>query len=372
CSAKVRLALAYAEALHLAIPENAQRQENGDAADLAQRALVEREAVPLTGAAIPLDDRGQEVLGHVERRQLDVNDLVAEVVGTLGSHIPPAVSLSIVLSHAGPIIDGDAAQLRQVLRSLVSHAVASIGDGHGRVELSVSRDTFDATALADCLLGAAREPGPFAVISVRDTGVGVSADVQERLFDPFFSTKASGGGPVLAATLGIVDGHDGAIWVSSQENHGTTVSVLLPVVRGRTPVQDMPAIDALARAESGVILLIDDDTGARTAARRILTRVGYTVVEAANGREGLDHYDRMPELPRGLVLDVAMPIMGGAECLLELRARGCSAPVLFISGYDAEDVAGRHVRRGEARFLQKPYSARELLDALRDTLAFSM
>jgi len=316
-------------------------------------------------------DCRQEVSADVERRQLDVNNLVAEVLGILGTHIPPAVSLSIVLSHASPIVHGDQTQLRQVIISLVSNAVESIGDRRGRVELSVSRDTFDAAALADCLLGAAREPGPFAVISVRDTAVGMSADVQERMFDPFFSMKAPGGGLGMVATLGIVNGHDGAVWVSSQKNHGTTVSVLLPVVRGHTPVQDMPASDTLARAEYGVILLIDDDTGARTAARRILTRVGYTVVEAANGREALDHYDRMPEPPRGVVLDVAMPIMGGAECLLELRARGSSVPVLFISGYDAEDVAGRHVRCGDARFLQKPYSARELLDALRDTLAFS-
>ncbi|WP_411279535.1 response regulator [Gemmatimonas sp.] len=168
---------------------------------------------------------------------------------------------------------------------------------------------------------------------------------------------------------GIINGHDGAIRVSSPPGLGTTVCALLPVSRGLAPSQGLPAIDALRWEESGVILLVDDDRGARTVARRILTRAGYTVVEARNGREALDHYDRMPEPPRGVVLDLAMPIMGGAECLLALRARGHTAPVLIISGYDADNVAGAHVRRGEARFLQKPYRAQELLDALRDTLA---
>ncbi len=346
----------------------------------------------LARAVIPFDDRGQEVLAdieraaqraseltqqllayagraRVERRALNVNDLVADVPGILGARIPPAVSLSIELPPAGTIVDGDELQLRQVLLSLVTNAVESIGDARGCVELSVSVDTFDDAALADCLLGTARQPGPFAVIGVRDTGVGMGADIQERMFDPFFSTKAPGGGLGLAATLGIINGHDGAIHVSSKKSQGTTVRILLPIVRGRLPHQGTPAIDAFARSESGAILLVDDDIGARTAARRILTRVGYTVVEAGNGREALEHFDRMPEPPRGVVLDVSMPIMGGAECLLGLRARGSTAPVLMISGYDAEDVASAHVRRGEARFLRKPYGARELLDALRDTLA---
>jgi CheY-like chemotaxis protein len=234
--------------------------------------------------------------------------------------------------------------------------------------VTVSREHLDSATMSGYLLGASREPGPYAVIRVRDTGSGMSAEVQAKMFDPFFSTRSPGRGLGLAATLGILNGHDGAIGVSSQLGEGTTVCVVLPVVRGLTPYQGIPAIDAFARAESGVILLVDDDTGARTAARRILGRVGYTVIEAANGREALDAYDRMDEPPRGVVLDLAMPVMGGAECLRQLRARGSAVPVLMISGYDAEDEAQEYVRRGEARFLQKPYSARELLDALSETL----
>ncbi len=345
----------------------------------------------LARAVIPLDARGQEVLADIEhaaqraseltrhllayagrarldRREVVINDLVADLPRLLGAHVPSALALTIELSPASPIVDGDETQLRQVLLSIITNAVEAIGEGRGRVDVTVTRELLDVATLSGCLLGALRAPGPYAVIGVRDTGSGMSAELQARMFDPFFSTKAPGRGLGLAATLGILNGHDGAIEVISQIGHGTAVRVLLPVVRGLTPYEGIPAIDAFARAESGVILLVDDDTGARTAARRILARVGYTVVEAAHGREALDLYDRMTEPPRGVVLDLAMPVMGGAECLRQLRARGSAVPVLMISGYDAEDEAQAYVRRGDARFLQKPYSARVLLDALSEAL----
>lgn len=346
----------------------------------------------LARAVIPLDARGHEVLtdieqaaqraseltkyllayagrAHVDRREVIVNDLVAELPRQLGAHVPSAISLAIELPPSSPIVDGDETQLRRVLLSLITNAVEAIGDRPGRVGVSVSRDSLDAAALSHCVLGTSRAPGPYAVITVRDSGIGMSADVQAKMFDPFFSTKSAGRGLGLAAMLGILNGHDGAIEVTSHRGHGTTIRVLLPVVRGLTPYQGVPAIDAFARVESGVILLVDDDTSARTAARRILTRVGYTVVEAADGREALALFDRMTEPLRGVVLDLAMPVMGGAECLRQLRGRGRPVPVLLISGYDAEDEAQGYVRRGEARFLAKPYGARELLDALSETLA---
>ncbi|WP_310570206.1 ATP-binding protein [Gemmatimonas sp.] len=346
----------------------------------------------LARAVIPLDARGQEVLADIEhaaqraseltqhllayagrarldRREVVINDLVADLPQLLGAHVPSSVALSIELSPSSPIVDGDEAQLRQVLVSLITNAVESIGHGRGRVDVTVSRDQLGTAMLSTCRLGTSREPGPYVVICVRDSGRGMSTDVQSKMFDPFFSTKSPGRGLGLAATLGILNAHDGAIDVSSHDGQGTTVRVLLPVVRGLTPYHGIPAVDAFAREESGVMLLVDDDIGARTAARRILTRVGYTVVEAENGRAALDLYDSMIEPPRGVVLDLAMPVMGGAECLRQLRARGSAVAVLLVSGYDAEDEAQAFVRRGEARFLQKPYNARDLLDALSEALA---
>lgn len=345
----------------------------------------------LARAVIPLDARGHEVLADIERaalnaseltqhllayagraraefREVNINELVAALPEWVGANVPSAVSLSLDLPPVSLLVDGDHAQLRQVLISLITNAVESIVDLRGRVEVAVSIESFDAAALSRGVHGTARVPGPYVVISVRDNGVGMSADVQEKMFDPFFSTKSPGRGLGLAATLGILNGHGGSLLVSSQQGDGTTIHVLLPLAGGIAPSRDMPAIDAFERAESGVILLVDDDAGARAVARRILGRVGYTVIEAENGREALEQFDRMPAPPRGVVLDLAMPVMGGAECLRALRARGSNVPVLLISGFDADDVAQGFVRRGEARFLHKPYGARTLLDALRETL----
>jgi PAS domain S-box-containing protein len=345
----------------------------------------------LARAVLPLNARGHEALADIEvaarraseltqqllayagrarsdRHEVLVNELVADMPRLLGSRVPSAVSLSIELPPSSPIVIGEATQLRQVLLSILLNAVEAIGDGGGRVDVSVSREDIDTASLSHSLLGSSREPGSFAVISVRDNGHGMSPDEQARMFDPFFSTKSPGRGLGLAAALGTLNGHDGAIGVSSQKGHGTTVRVLLPSVGSVTPHQGMPSVDAAAGDGSGVILLVDDDTGVRTTARRILSRVGYTVVEATNGREALDQLDRFIEPPRGVILDLSMPVMDGAACLRELRVRGNTVPVLIVSGYDADNEADAFVRSGDAHFLPKPFNARELLGALLETL----
>jgi CheY-like chemotaxis protein len=213
-------------------------------------------------------------------------------------------------------------------------------------------------------LGKDRAPGRYAVIMVRDNGVGMSQEVQERMFDPFYSTKRSGSGLGLAATLGILNSHLGAIQVHSAEGVGTTIEVLLPVSVSKPTPDHVKAIPDTNHVGSGIVLLVDDDAGARSAVRRILTRAGYDVREAENGADALTMIDVLETPPRCLVLDLSMPIMGGDECLRILRAQGNTVPVLMSSGYDADDVAGHLVQTGSVHFLQKPYTAQALLNAV--------
>jgi CheY-like chemotaxis protein len=290
---------------------------------------------------------------------------VLDIPKVLGARIPPHITLTID-AKTGPVVDGDETQLRQVVLNLITNAVDAVGMRSGSVSLTVSEKEYSADTLAQCLLGRERSPGRFAVICVTDTGSGMSQEVQERMFDPFFTTKVSGRGLGLAATLGILNSHGGAIKVDSTEGVGTTICVLLPVSLERPTPPSVPTVPGNALEGSGVVLLVDDDVNARSAARRILTRAGYDVHEAENGSDAIARLDAMETTPRCIMLDLSMPIMSGDECLRTLRARGTTIPVLMSSGYDADDVAAHLLAPGSVHFLQKPYTSTALLQAIHE------
>lgn len=343
-------------------------------------ASLAREQLPVGIAArAPLDDivtsaqraaeLTRELLAYagrarVERRPIALPALVREFPAILGARVPSRVELAI---HEGPriAVEGDATQLRQVVLNLLTNAVDAIGTAEGTVTLEVTSANFTASDLAEFVLGTNRTPGPYAIITVRDTGRGMSAEVLERMFDPFYSTKENGRGLGLSSTLGILNTHGGAIRVESVVGEGTTIRVALPVSLYPHTPPGIAAIPSTPRVGMGTILVVDDDTGARAAARRILEQAGFAIVEATNGQEALDRYATMTTPPHCIVLDLSMPVMGGGECLRQLREGGSTVPVLMISGYDAEDVAAQIIESGDATFLQKPYTAPALQQAVQ-------
>lgn len=328
-----------------------------------------REALDdITHAAQRAADLTRQLLAYagrarVERRQVALPALVAELPKVLGARVPSHVTFAVEAPEP-VVVDGDETQLRQIILNLITNAVDAIGVREGRVDVQVTvRDCTEAD-LQRGLLGRERTPGRYAVITVRDTGMGMSQEVQERMFDPFYTTKRSGRGLGLAATLGILNSHGGAIQVESTEGLGTTIQVLLPLSAARATPEHVAAVPDTQHVGSGVILLVDDDASARSAARRILSRAGYDVREAENGADAIVIYEALENRPRCIVLDLSMPIMSGDECLRVLRAQGSDVPVLMSSGYDADDVAGHLVQPGSVHFLQKPYTAHALLKAV--------
>jgi CheY-like chemotaxis protein len=272
----------------------------------------------------------------------------------------------LVCGDSDVAVDGDETQLRQVVLNLVTNAVDAVGGAPGEISVSITARDYSTEELQRCLLGRDRTPGRYAVIAVRDSGAGMSAEVQERMFDPFFTTKSSGRGLGLAATLGILNGHGGAIQVESAVGIGSTIRVLLPVSHHHPTPPSVPVFVEATPNGSGAVLLVDDDASARSAAKRILVRAGFTVHEAENGADAITVFETLPEPPRIIILDLSMPIMSGDECLRTLRGRGVTVPVLMSSGYDADDVASHLVMAGETHFLQKPYTARALLAAIAE------
>jgi two-component system cell cycle sensor histidine kinase/response regulator CckA len=250
--------------------------------------------------------------------------------------------------------------------NLLTNASDSLGDKPGRVTVRVRR-VSEVDARWDQAQGATVGPGRWVLLEVEDTGAGMDEPTRGRVFEPFFSTKERGHGLGLAACLGIVRAHGGAVLVESELGRGSRFSVLLPATDATAFVDS--ALPPRRTTRPCRVLLVDDEAIVRNQLRRSLELRGYTVVEAADGRTALAALisasgAAILDVVDVVILDMTMPDLDGAEVLRQLRAAGSRVPVVVSSGY--LDVAvERRLPGGEFQgFLAKPYGATELVNAI--------
>jgi two-component system cell cycle sensor histidine kinase/response regulator CckA len=307
--------------------------------------------------------RGQFVVGPV-----DLSRLVDETRNMLEISLGHRATLCCRLGTDLPPIEGDTAQLRQVLMNLVLNAGEAIGDAGGEVTVTTTHRWYDRARLDERGLGGEMDAGDHVVLEVSDTGCGMEPDTVARIFDPFFSTKFAGRGLGLAAVIGIVRGHHGAIRVDTRPGHGTTFTLLFPARAGRAPAEPKPEGTASTWRGSGGVLLVEDDDTIRAVCSQMLANLGFGVVTAADGREALLRFRERRADIRCVLLDLTMPGMSGEETFDALRALDGRVPIVVNSGFSQEDVAARFTGKGMAGFLQKPYRLDDLGAALRRVL----
>ena len=295
---------------------------------------------------------------------VELSDLVRELLTLLQVSIGKGVVLRLHLPDEPVVVDADAAQIRQVVMNLVINAADAIGDRSGTVTIRVSPLDASAEYLADVHPDAGLRPGRFAALEVADTGSGMDQETQERIFDPFFTTKFTGRGLGLAAVLGIVRGHGGALRVYSELGRGSTFRVVLPLSASSPAARIRP--DDGWRG-SGTVLVVDDDPMVRTVACRLLESFGLTVEVAEGGPTAIERVAADPTGVDVVLLDMTMPGMNGPEVLERLRAIRADLPVVLMSGYH-EDELSTEIGSGISGFVQKPFTPADLATRIRAAL----
>jgi CheY-like chemotaxis protein len=210
------------------------------------------------------------------------------------------------------------------------------------------------------------EAGDYVCLQVADNGSGMDPDALNRIFEPFFTTKTTGRGLGMSATLGIVRGHHGAITVDSHSNKGTVIRVLLP--SAGIPARDVVTEDGPDVAEwrgRGTVLLVDDEEAVRALAARMLERIGFKVLTASDGVEGLDIFRAHASEICCVLLDFSMPRMDGVQASMELHRVKKGIPIVVCSGFNRGEVLHRFEGIPIAAFLHKPFRYEEIRQVFR-------
>ncbi|HEX2658918.1 MAG TPA: response regulator [Polyangia bacterium] len=323
-----------------------------------------RRAADLCRQMLAYSGKGRFVI-----QALNVNDLVKEIAHLLSVSISKKVVIRYDFAAHLPSVRADATQLRQVVMNLITNASEAIGDRSGVIALSSGVMECDAAYLQAAVGDLTpRTPGPYVYLEVRDTGHGMDHETLTRIFDPFFTTKFAGRGLGLAAVLGIVRGHKGALRVDTVRGQGTTFRVLLPA--HDIPSESLEEVSAAHRGwrGHGLVLVVDDEESVRVLTKRMLEYSGFEVVCAADGREAITLFTERRADVRLVVLDWTMPHVDGEACLRELRRLDPTVKVIMISGYNEQEIVDHFGGQGLAAFVQKPFRMADLLPKVRQVL----
>jgi signal transduction histidine kinase len=347
-------------------------------ADLASMSLPPRSPVRETLRHIEkAADQGVELtrqlLGFSGRKRVnlepvDISKVVTSAISMAGPLLSRRISLSTDLQDSLPLMKGDAPEIRQMLLQLLTNAASAAPQTGGKVRvetglLEKGEDLKGTLFLEDFL-----PDGPYVYLRVWDNGGSLTSEIEERLFEPFFTTREGARGLGLAAVLGAVRAHHAFIQIESKVGEGTRFTIFFSAIPAGVVEAEPSAMTRAASAaregKGSLVLVVDDQVPVRNVLSGMLTSLGHRVIAAGDGREALDLLVLNPDT-RLVILDFTMPQMGGLETLREIRKKWNNLPVVLTSGYGEAEIGEEFAGLEPNGFLQKPFSLKDLEATLR-------
>jgi signal transduction histidine kinase len=302
----------------------------------------------------------------METKVINLNTLIKNITKMLGRLIGENIELQLDLKEQIANIKADPGQIEQVLMNMAVNSRDAMPHG-GRLSIRTADVFLDEEETAK---HTGMGPGVYVMLSIEDTGEGMTEEVQEEIFEPFFTTKARGKGTGLglATVYGIVKQHNSYIYVDSEPGQGTIFSIYFPVTEEEALERELalPKPDSFRRA-CETVLVADDNASIRSFVTDTLTPLGYTCLTAANGKEALQLARTSRETIDLLLTDVVMPGMHGPELAILLKKQSPDSKVIFMSGYMSNVDFSEIIARSDA-FLQKPLTPTKLLNKLGEVL----
>jgi PAS domain S-box-containing protein len=302
--------------------------------------------------------------GIFELKQLDLNQLVKENCDLFRTTVPKTISMTAKTSTSLPAVLGDAGQLQQVIMNLITNAAEAIGGEPGNILITTGEQECDSKLLQQSRLEKKPPPGRYVSIDVTDSGCGMDKETQQRIFEPFYTTKFTGRGLGMSSVMGIIKSHNGAILLYSEPGSGSTFKVLLPVISGQQGVsRSDPAGSALPkphRDTAGKVLVVDDEELVREVCGEYLNDMGLQTLNAADGKEAVDIFSRNMNDISLVILDLTMPNMDGVVSLRAMRQIQPDTKILISSGHATQTTEKFFVDDQPDGFIQKPFQKNEL------------
>ena len=301
-----------------------------------------------------------------KRIEVQCKHLLKDIESIINGTFPKNIAWELSVPHDSWTVLGDPTQLHQILLNLCVNARDAMPHG-GFLGICVENRVIDDQYAA---MNLEAKPGSYVVISVVDTGMGMTPEIMDKIFDPFFTTKEMGHGTGLglSTVLAIVKSHEGFINVYSEPGKGTTFRLHLPAVTSHGPGSEPEPEESLPRGNGETVLLIDDEASILTITSQTLEAFGYHVLTANNGAVAVATYAQHRDKIAVALTDMMMPVMDGRATIHSLKQINPSIKIIAASGLNAKADVSAASGTGARKFLSKPYSAETLLKTLRKVI----